>query len=394
MTNTDNNDILAIIPARAGSKGIPGKNLMPIGGRPLIEWSIDAASKVLGSQNVIVSSDGDAILDTAQRNDVRTHRRSGETSSDTATSESALLEVIKQVGTEGLRPKQILFLQCTSPLTTSEDLQGLIDLHRAGNFDTSFTACSNHTFIWENANGEAQGMNHDKSVRLRRQDMQPQFKENGAAYLMDTAGFVEHRHRFFGRTGIYEMPESRSWEIDTQFDVKLIESWMQKNTTSNPQLGSLKAIVLDFDGVLTDNAVILNQEGVESVRCSRSDGMGIEQAKKFGLEILILSKEQNVVVAARAKKLKVPVIHGVDDKPTVLQKWLDDHSMDWSQIAFVGNDINDVECMQRACVGVAVSDAVEQARQAADVVLTKDGGNGAVREFIEMVLRQKEPKSQ
>jgi len=390
MNQTDRKNILAIIPARAGSKGIPNKNLMPVGGKPLIEWIIDAAKGAVGAQNVVVSSDGEQILDVAKRNNVGCHLRSEETSSDTATSESALLEVINHVGASGSTAKQLLFLQCTSPLTTEDDLLGLIDLHNLGNFDSSFTACSNHGFIWENVNGEAQGMNHDKSVRLRRQDMQPQFRENGAAYLMNTEGFLKHQHRFFGKTGIYEMSESRSWEIDSLFDAKFIESIMKESTKRNPQLDSLKAIILDFDGVLTDNAVILSETGIESVRCSRSDGMGIEQARKNGLEILILSKEQNVVVAERAKKLKVPVIHGVDDKPTVLQKWLDDHKMDWSQIAFVGNDINDIGCMQRASVGVAVNDAVDQTLQSADIVLTKNGGHGAVREFIEMVLTEKE----
>lgn len=389
MTQHIDNGILAIIPARAGSKGIPNKNLVPIAGKPLIEWTIDAAKGAVGADNVIVSSDGDEILNVAARNSVRTHLRSVETSSDNASSESALLEVIDHQSADGLLPQQILFLQCTSPLMTTDDLQGLINLHRAGQFDSSFTACLSHSFIWQNLNGEAEGINHDKSVRLRRQDMDPQYRENGAAYLLNCAGFKKHRHRFFGRTGIYEMPQSRSCEIDSLFDVKLVESLIAQKHCSNIQLGLLKAIVLDFDGVLTDNTVILNEDGVESVCCSRSDGMGIEQARKQGLKILILSKEQNVVVAARAEKLKVPVIHGVDDKPTVLQAWLDDNSMDWSQIAYVGNDINDIECMRKAAVGVAVNDAVERARQVADVITTRNGGNGAVREFIDEVLREK-----
>lgn len=387
--NYDRDDVLAIIPARYNSKGIPGKNLLPVGGRPLIEWAIEAAS-VIGRDNVIVSSDGEPILDVARSLKVRTHLRSASASDDTASSESALLEVLDSESRRGQLPENLLFLQCTSPLTTQQDLVGLVHFFVKGGYDTAFTACTNHAFIWEFQNGNAVGVTHEKAVRLRRQDINLTYRENGAAYLMKTEGFLKHQHRFFGRTGIFEMPQARSIEIDSMLDVRMIEPFLERNALPKNRFTAVKAVVFDFDGVFTDNKVYVSQDGMEAVRCSRSDGMGIELGRHAGLPMLIISKEQNNVVSERAGKLQIPVIQGVDDKPIVLGQWLSDRGLGWNEIAYVGNDVNDVDCIKKAGLGVSVADGIDVAKEAADIVLSANGGNGAVREIIELILAAKE----
>ena len=148
----------------------------------------------------------------------------------------------------------------------------------------------------------------------------------------------------------------------------------------------IKTIVMDFDGVHTDDRVIVSEDGTESVVCSRSDGFGLEKLRKEGYKLFVISKERNVVVTKRCAKLQIECIHGIEDKPTVLSKWLDENNLGWSDILYIGNDVNDLECIEKSAVGCAPSDAQPKILKVADIVLTKPGGRGALRELAERVL--------
>jgi len=152
------------------------------------------------------------------------------------------------------------------------------------------------------------------------------------------------------------------------------------------QLANIKAIAFDFDGVFTDNRVYVMQNGEEGVACDRSDGMGISMLRKTGVPMVIISTEANPVVAARGAKLKLDVLQGIEDKLPTFEKWAAGHGLTIDQVAFVGNDINDLECLHGAGLGVVVSDAYPVAADAADLVLTRDGGRGAVREIADLWL--------
>ena len=152
------------------------------------------------------------------------------------------------------------------------------------------------------------------------------------------------------------------------------------------QLSSIKAIAFDFDGVFTDNRVYVNQNGEETVACDRSDGMGIQMLRKTGIPLVIISTEKNSVVAVRGAKLRLEVLQGIDDKLPTLSKWAAGHNLVLADVAFVGNDINDVECLVGSGLGVVVADAYPVAAAAADLQLSRDGGRGAVREFSDLWL--------
>jgi N-acylneuraminate cytidylyltransferase len=145
-------------------------------------------------------------------------------------------------------------------------------------------------------------------------------------------------------------------------------------------------LVLDFDGVLTDDRVIVHQDGSESVICSRSDGMGVDLLRRAGLDVVILSTEPNPVVSARGRKLGVPVFQGLDNKMDKLGELVEQRNLDWADVVFVGNDVNDVECLKRAGCGVVPADAHPAAVPHAKIVLSKPGGRGAVRELAELIL--------
>ena len=148
----------------------------------------------------------------------------------------------------------------------------------------------------------------------------------------------------------------------------------------------IKAIAFDFDGVFTDNRVYVMQTGEEAVVCDRSDGMGISMLRKVGIPLVIISTEKNPVVAVRAAKLNIDVLQGIENKLPVLSQWAAENRLSIEQVAFIGNDINDVDCLNAVGLGIAVADAYPVAIDAADYVLTKNGGQGAVREIADLWL--------
>lgn len=154
----------------------------------------------------------------------------------------------------------------------------------------------------------------------------------------------------------------------------------------------LRLVVFDFDGVFTDNAVYTAEDGREMVRCSRSDGWGLRRLEKLGVRLLVLSTEENPVVGARCRKLKLPYRQGVSDKLSVLREITGEAGLDLAEVAFVGNDINDVECLRAVGFPVAVADAYPEALAAALYHTRRAGGQGAVREFCERVAEAQETK--
>lgn len=384
---------ICIIPARGGSKGLPRKNLLPLCGRPLIAWNILAALEACGAGNVYVTTDDTEIAAVAIHFGAKIIHRPAELAGDTASSESALIHALGVIGEErGDLPDVLLFLQCTSPLTTASDLEAVIARMGSGTADTVFSATPSHRFLWKNrANGQAAGINHDSRVRLRRQDMEPEYAENGAIYAMRTSGFLEKKHRFFGNTAIHVMPEDRSWEIDSPTDFKIAEILLRErlNTQRAALLPSqIAAVVFDFDGVMTDNRVITTQDATESVSCDRSDGLGIAALRKAGIRLQVISTEVNSVVAARCAKLKIPCIHGEEDKAARLKQWLAEENIDPAKTIYVGNDRNDSLCLELVGCPVAVADAYPEALQRALIVLNREGGKGAVRELCDMILNR------
>lgn len=378
---------LAIIPARGGSKGIPRKNVLPLGGKPLIAHTIYAARAASRVDRVVVSTDDDEIATVAQRYGAEVVRRPAALASDTASSEAALLhtlDVLREA--EGYDPDLLVFLQCTSPLTAPEDIDGTIAALVESHADSALAVTAFHYFLWAADDDGAHGINHDKSVRLMRQQRTPEYLETGAVYVMRTAGFRAARHRFFGKTVVFDTPVERRLEIDEPEDFRIAEERIARlgaRATGLPP--RVSALVMDFDGVLTDDRVVVSETGAESVVCSRRDGMGIERLRGAGLPMLVISKETNPVVAARCRKLQLPYHHGVEGKRAVLERWLAENAIDPAETVYVGNDINDLDCMAAVGCAVAPQDAHPRALAAAALILDADGGRGAIRLLADLL---------
>jgi YrbI family 3-deoxy-D-manno-octulosonate 8-phosphate phosphatase len=153
-------------------------------------------------------------------------------------------------------------------------------------------------------------------------------------------------------------------------------------------LGTIRVVAMDVDGVLTDGGMYYTEEGEFLKRFNTRDGMGIELLRERGILPVIITKEKSRIVLARAAKMKVDEVHiGVIDKLRVLEEVSERHGVRLEEIAYIGDDINDLPVLEKVGWSVAVADAVDEVRAAVDYVTLRGGGQGAVREMIDMILR-------
>lgn len=150
-------------------------------------------------------------------------------------------------------------------------------------------------------------------------------------------------------------------------------------------LCNIKLVIFDFDGVFTDNSVIVSESGIESVRCWRSDGLGLNKLRRLGIKMAIVSTEKNIVVQTRAQKLNIPCFSGVNDKAEVIRKISLEWNVPLSLTMFVGNDINDIPAFQLVGYPVAVADSYPEINPYIHRKTVKGGGMGAVREICDLI---------
>ncbi|WP_019888943.1 N-acylneuraminate cytidylyltransferase [Streptomyces purpureus] len=383
--------VLAVIPARGGSKGVPAKNLAPVGGIPLVARAVRACRAARLVTDVVVTTDDPAVAAAARAAGAEAVHRPARLATDTSTSESAVLHAMDAFEALHERPADVVLLvQCTSPFLTREDVDGVAAEVAEHGADTAVTVAPFHGFVWRRPEGGAHGVNHDKAHRPRRQDRPQDFLETGAAYAMDAKGFRSHEHRFFGRTALVATDPARVLEIDDPHDLERARALAPlldgPAHTTTPGREDIDAVVLDFDGTQTDDRVIVDSDGREFVSVHRGDGLGIAALRRAGLHLLILSTERNPVVAARARKLHIPVLHGIDRKDLALKHWCEEYGVDPQRVLYAGNDVNDLPCFSLVGWPVAVASAHDAVRAAARVVTVTPGGAGAIREIAGWLL--------
>ncbi|MDX3616409.1 MULTISPECIES: N-acylneuraminate cytidylyltransferase [Streptomyces] len=502
--------VLAVIPARGGSKGVPAKNLAPVGGVPLVARAVRECLAARLVTDVVVSTDDHAIAAAGREAGAEVVLRPAAIAGDTATSEAAVLHAMDaHEALHGAAVDVVMLVQCTSPFILREDIDGVARAIVEHGADTALTVAPFHGFIWretadEFADGEASragaalaggtagyggsapahgapvaaadgvrgeavgsraaaglsaaptrqfggsggatradvaaadhasvtngtaglgeaparlgeataasgaasavalagdghatpgstagghGVNHDKSFRPRRQDRPQDLLETGAAYAMDAAGLRKHQHRFFGRTELVRTDPARVLEIDDPHDLARAQAlaplFDANRPGALPTYDDIDAVVLDFDGTQTDDRVLIDSDGREFVSVHRGDGLGIAALRKSGLTMLILSSEKNPVVAARARKLQIPVLHGIDRKDLALKQWCEEQGIAPERVLYVGNDVNDLPCFALVGWPVAVGSAHDVVRGAARAVTTVPGGEGAIREIAGWIL--------
>jgi CMP-N,N'-diacetyllegionaminic acid synthase len=228
--------VLALVPARGGSKGIPGKNVRPLAGKPLLAHTLEQALGARTPMRVVVSTDDDEIAEVAFSCGAEVVRRPDALAGDTASSESALLHALDALeAADGYIPELVVFLQCTSPLRRPGDIDGAVEALRAAGADSLLSVVASHRFLWRiGPEGAAESVNYDWRRRPRRQDRAAEYAENGSIYVFRPAVLRQGGNRLGGRIALYEMDEWSAVDIDSPADFELAGWLMERRAAETP----------------------------------------------------------------------------------------------------------------------------------------------------------------
>jgi CMP-N,N'-diacetyllegionaminic acid synthase len=222
--------IVAIIPARGGSKGVPRKNVRDVAGRPLLSWSVADAleSALVGA--VYVSTDDEEIKAVARAAGALVIDRPTSLATDTASSEDALLHALNVVAEDrGGDPRLIVFLQATCPVRSGADIDSAIALLEKHGADSLLSVSPSHDFLWREQDGLAKSVNYDWRRRPRRQEMMPSYKENGSLYVFKPWVLRQGHNRLGGLIVLFKMTEATAIDIDSEVDLAMADAWLRKH---------------------------------------------------------------------------------------------------------------------------------------------------------------------
>ncbi|MFT3995319.1 MAG: acylneuraminate cytidylyltransferase [Dysgonomonas sp.] len=383
--------IIAFIPVRGGSKSIPLKNIKSFCGKPLVCWNIEALELCSKVDKIIVATDSNEIEETIQNrnyNKVEIYRRSAQNASDTASTESVMLEYIKQSTLAG--DDYFMLVQATSPLTQASDFEKGIETLVDTQSDSLLSCVRFKRFLW---NKDGSSKNYDYKNRPRRQDFEGELMENGAFYINRVSNIIASGNRLSGKIAIYEMPEYTALEIDEPDDWTIAEHLMQKHILkSKSKAKDIKLFLTDVDGVLTDAGMYYSESGDELKKFNTHDGMGLQILMKNGIKTGIITSENTKIVENRAKKLKVDFLYqGKRDggKLSAAKEICEKEGLTLKEVAYIGDDVNCFDLLSNVGLAACPADAVATIKSIPNIkILNTKGGEGAVREFIEYILNE------
>ncbi len=399
-------EVLAIIPARGGSKGIPRKNIRDFAGYPLIAYSIVAATQSNVVTRTIVSTDDEEIAAVAREWGAETpFLRPAEFAQDNTTDLPVFQHALKWLKeNENYQPDVVVQLRPTSPVRPISCVDDAVNLLLSRPEVDSVRGvveadqCPYKMWLIDPKSGHMNSLigveGIPEAYNAPRQQLPKAFWQIGHIDAIRPRVIVEG-NSMSGKTIMPLLMDARfTVDIDTPRDWQQAE-WLvregglemvdpAKQRRALPKKVSL--LVMDFDGVLTDNRVWVNDKGEEMVAANRSDSLGLALLREQkAIECLVISKERNLVVEARCRKLKIPVMQAVDDKAAALTQVLKDKGLSASEVVYMGNDTNDLPCFSIAGYAVAPADAHAEILRRADLVLTQKGGHGAVRELCDIL---------
>jgi CMP-N,N'-diacetyllegionaminic acid synthase len=217
-------NVIALIPARGGSKGLPRKNIRLVAGKPLIVHSIEQALNSYVVTEIFVSTDDDEISKISAEAGATVIKRPAEISGDHESSESALLHALSALSDMGRpEPDLVIFLQCTSPVRRPGDIDGAVQALLDKRADTVLSVSPNRHFLWIETGGATRPINYDFNHRPRRQDMSPQYMENGSIYVFRPQSLIDSGNRLSGKVALYHMDDEAAVDIDSLLDIELAE---------------------------------------------------------------------------------------------------------------------------------------------------------------------------
>lgn len=401
VVNDSRRGVVAVIPARGGSKSIPRKNVRAFAGRPLIEWSIAAALAAESVDRVIVSTDDPAIRELAVACGAEApFLRPAPLARDDTTDFPVIAHAIDWLSAnDRYDTSTVVQLRPTSPVRP----HGLIDeavsrLESEPGADSlrAVTPAGQNPYKMWRKNGAVLSplltLEGPEPFNMPRQRLPETFWQTGH---IDVIRRETIRHgTLTGRRIAPQIVEPQfAVDLDTEFQWEQAE-WLAARYRADivwpginkRELRRFRLLALDFDGVLTDNSVSVRGDGDETVVCNRSDGLGLAALRAIGVSAVVLSTETHPVVGARCNKLQLPYKQGLANKGAVLREYAAECDVSLDDVIYVGNDVNDRECLCIAGLAVVPADAHEAVRSEADWILSRAGGKGAVRELCDALL--------
>ena len=385
---------VAFIPVRGGSKSIPLKNIKPICGKPLVYWTVKAACGCKYIDKVFIATDSDTIGDTVENfkagneatlfSKVVVIDRSAESASDTASTEFAMLEFANKHEFDN-----IVLIQATSPLLIRDDLDRGFEAFEEEGTDSVLSVVRQKRFHWQNDdNGFAYPTNYDVFHRPRRQKFGGYLVENGAFYITSKADLIKSQNRVSGNIKAVEMNEDTFFEIDEPSDWVIIEALMKKNgILATYEIPEIKMLLTDCDGCLTDGGMYYSEKGDELKKFNTRDGMGFALIRERGIVTGIVTSESVDLNRRRAEKLKLDILEaGCKDKVAAVKRICAERGIDLANVAYIGDDINDLEVVKIVGFGCCPADAVPQVREEAKFMTKAKGGKGVIREVVDFIL--------
>jgi YrbI family 3-deoxy-D-manno-octulosonate 8-phosphate phosphatase len=401
-------DVLAVIPARGGSKGIPRKNIRLFAGYPLIVYSVAAALQAETVSRVIVSTDDEEIAEIARSSGAETpFLRPAELAQDDSLDLPVFQHALTWLASnEGYHPEIIVHLRPTTPIRPPDLVDKTVHMllaHPEADSMRGLTPARQNPYkMWlmdsqdkpiqplVSAPGIAESYNSP------RQGLPRVYAHTGLIDAMRPTTILEMK----SMSGRIVLPILFDPVYDTDLDSP--EDWRRSEQSilrGGPKMiwpgqpprtipAKVKMLILDFDGVITDNRVWVDESGRELVAANRSDSLGINMLRQVGVETVVISKETNPVVAARCRKMNIACIQGEDDKQTAVRKVMAERTIDPAQVVYLGNDVNDLPCFPLVGWAVVVADAFPEVARKADYILSKPGGHAAVRELCDLILNE------
>ncbi len=384
---------VAFIPVRGGSKSIPLKNIKMLADKPLVYWTVKAACGCRFIDRVYVATEDlrirKTVLDFKKDQELEGRcklevvERSWESASDTAATESVMLEFAERYAFDS-----IVLIQATSPLLESTDLDNGFASYGKNGVDSVLSVVRQKRFLWAvDENGISSPLNYDVFRRPRRQEFEGYLVENGAFYITSKERLLESKNRISGNIAAVEMGEDSFFEIDEPTDWMIVEKLISKKKQGRKKIAEIKMVLTDCDGCLTDGGMYYSEQGDELKKFHARDGMGVEILRARGVAVGIITGEDMRLNKKRAEKLGLEILEaGCKNKLEAIKKHCREHGITLENVCYVGDDINDVDALRAVGFACCPQDAMPQVKEAVRFCASAKGGEGVFREVAEHLL--------
>lgn len=381
--------IIGCIPAKGTSSRTPNKNLQEILGVPLFLWAANNLNRVLPKEDIYIDSDSEEILALAKENGFNTMKRPSELATNATDGNKLMLWQASQVYAD-------IYIQHLPPMVFLKEktLIKSLDLIIEQNYDSVFAVMKEQLYLWSEDKALYDINNLPNSFTLPTTII-----ETMGLYISKRETLLNSKLRISDKWAMVEVDRYEALDIDYPEDLefaRVISRGLNSNSEyirgieAFSKIKNVKMIVIDIDGVMTDGGMYYSENGNESKKFNTKDGMAIKGLIKEGYIIAFLSSGQNInIINNRAKLFGVQKVYaGHEKKHIILDKWLNEMNINYSEVVYIGDDINDIEAMSKCQIKVCPKDSVKKVQTIANIILEKNGGEGCIREFVDKYIKE------